>query len=362
MRRPIAVVGLVALFALLVPASAPAEDFSDTALNVLPAGQYGSVPPPGDADRQAKMYDGLTPLFNRVTDSDLTRYFKSAKLGKAPGATRNEPVPGRPGISIQRDEYNVPHIRGATDDDVTFAVGWVTAEDRGLLLEQARYNSRAAAVDAPGLSALELTAQLLNFEPSAQTEAEVAKQTQVLESKGEKGRQVLHDIDVYVAGINAYYRSQGSGADPWTRTDVYATNALKGQFVGQGGGRETSASMLLSGLRKNLGARKGKSVFNDLRQRRVDGTPVTVDGRFPYAQIPKRTRGNVIIDNGSFKSTTVKGAPGAGGNTQASNVVMAAPKRSTSGRAIMSGGPQIGYFYPGFVGEVDIAGPGYAAR
>ena len=41
---------------------------------------------------------------------------------------------------------------------------------------------------------------------------------------------------------------------------------------------------------------------------------------------------------------------------------MATPKRSTSGRALMTGGPQIGYFYPGFVLEVDIAGPNYQAR
>ena len=46
-----------------------------------------------------------------------------------------------------------PTSRGATDDDVTFAVGWVSAQDRGLLFEQARYNARAPAVDAPGLDA-----------------------------------------------------------------------------------------------------------------------------------------------------------------------------------------------------------------
>ena len=218
------------------------------------------------------MYDGLTPLFNRVTQSDLTRFFKSEALGRAPGATREERIPGRPGISIQRDEFNVPHIRGATDDDVTFAVGWVSAEDRGLLFQQARYNARAAAVDAPGLSALELTAQLLNFEPSAQTEAEVAKQSQVLESKGEKGRAVLHDIDVYLEGANGTCGRRARIAKPVTRTDIFALNALKGQFVGQGGGRETSASMLLDGLQQKLGSSKGLSVFNDLRQRRVAGT------------------------------------------------------------------------------------------
>ena len=97
---------------------------------------------------------------------------------------------------------------------MTLAVGWVTAEDRGLLFEQARYNARAAAVDAPGLSALELISSLLSFPPTAQTEAEVAKQTGALEAKGAKGRQVLHDIDVYVAGINAYLRSTGSTVEP----------------------------------------------------------------------------------------------------------------------------------------------------
>lgn len=362
MLRRIAISGLVATaLVLLAPAAAPARDYADTALNILPAGQYGSIPPPPGADRQAKMYDGLTPLFNRVTQSDLTRYFKSEALGRTPGATREERIPGHPGISIQRDEFNVPHIRGATDDDVTFAVAWVSAEDRGLLFEQARYNARAAAVDAPGLSGLELTAQLLNFQPSARTEAEVAKQSQVLESKGEKGRQVLHDIDVYLEGANAFLRSARRNTKPITRNDIFALNALKGQFVGQGGGRETQASMFLNGLQKDLGSRKGLSVFNDLRQRRNADTAVSVDGRFPYNPIPRHRRGNVIVDNGSFQSSTVAGAPVAP-TARASNVILVGPKRSASGRALMTGGPQIGYFYPGFVLEVDIAGPGYEAR
>ena len=33
-----------------------------------------------------------------------------------------------------------------------WAAGWIAAEDRGLLLEQARYNARVAAIDAPGLT------------------------------------------------------------------------------------------------------------------------------------------------------------------------------------------------------------------
>ena len=62
----------VALLALAVPAAGAAErDYADTALNIIPSGQYGGVPPPAGADRQAKMYDALTPLFDKVTNADL---------------------------------------------------------------------------------------------------------------------------------------------------------------------------------------------------------------------------------------------------------------------------------------------------
>ena len=49
-----------------------------------------------------------------------------------------------------RDAYDVPHIHGRTRDDVTWGAGWVVAEDRGLLLHEARYVCLLAAVDAPG--------------------------------------------------------------------------------------------------------------------------------------------------------------------------------------------------------------------
>ena len=67
-------VGLIAIVAQ--PAGAR-TDYAETARNIVPPGQYGAVPAPPGADEQAKMYDGLTPLFDQVTDADLTTYFKS---------------------------------------------------------------------------------------------------------------------------------------------------------------------------------------------------------------------------------------------------------------------------------------------
>ena len=50
---------------------APASrDFSSTARNIIPSGQWGGVPPVPQADSQARLYDGLTPLFDDISTSE----------------------------------------------------------------------------------------------------------------------------------------------------------------------------------------------------------------------------------------------------------------------------------------------------
>src|SRR5690349_3005399 len=150
----------VAASLLLVPAAAGAQtttrDFASTALNIIPSGQQGGFPVPDGADRQARMYDALTPKFDDVTSADLHRDFKSERFGTSGQCPcRVERVP-RDGVRVLRDRFDVPHITAKTVDAMTFTAGWIAAEDRGLLLEQARFDSRVAAIDAPNLSAIAL--------------------------------------------------------------------------------------------------------------------------------------------------------------------------------------------------------------
>src|SRR3954471_16946734 len=153
---------------LLVPATAGARDYADTARNVVPSGQWGGVPVPPGADSQAKLYDSLTPRFDQVTAGDLNRSFKSERFGAGPdGSAKAERVPRR-GVRLVRDRYNVPHITGRARDDVTWAMGWVLEEDRGLLLAQGRYAARLAAVDAPNVDAFGLVKGLKTAQPSSQ--------------------------------------------------------------------------------------------------------------------------------------------------------------------------------------------------
>jgi len=360
LRRGIAVAVATSGLALAGASPALARDYSGTALNIIPSGQYGSVPVPPGADRQAKMYDALTPLFGSVTKADLFKNFKSAKFGvKGQGPTRVEKTT-RKSLRIVRDDFNVPHITAKKRDDVIFGTGWVTAEDRALLLEAARGPARVAAVDAPGLRAFSLIAGLRSFVPSAQADSFLSQQTALLRRSGPKGRQLLRDIDSFIRGINAYYKATDNPAKPWKREDIYAVNAVLGQLFGEGGGDETRRSMLFDGLRDRLGAGGGLSVFNDLRQKNDPETPVSVDGRFPYETGSTPGAGNAVIDNGSFTPTSYGGAQAAdvGPRPPASNFLMVSRQRSTNGHPLLVGGPQIGYFYPGLTLEMDVHGGG----
>ena len=346
-------------------ASGPA-DYAQVARNIIPSGQPGAFPYPAGATTQAQMYNALTPLGGHVTNAALYSDFKSEAFGlgtDGPGTA--EPVPYA-GVTIIRDKFDVPHVTASTHAGGVWASGWITAEDRGLLLQQARYDSLVAAIDAPGLSAIGLVEHLKSFVPSRQTENVVARQTQVLLKAGPEGRAVLSDIDTYLQGINAYLASTHSTEAPFTRNDIYAFNALKDQFFGEGGGDEANRAMLLSSLERRLGVKKGYSVFSDLRQNLNAGSPTTVDGNFPYEQDPTKpgAPGSVVVNAGSFKTTPA--APAAvlarvqslEPRPHASNELMVEGRYSTTGHPLLVGGPQVGYFYPGLTLEIDMHAPG----
>jgi len=111
----------------------------------------------------------------------------------------------------------------------------------------------------------------------------------------------LHDIDLYLQGINAYFASHGGNSHPYTRTDIYALNAVKDQFVGEGGGDEAVRSEFLSGLTGKLGSRRGLSAFNDLREAYDPEAPasvppsVVVEGAKKYYYLGGETIRAVVV-------------------------------------------------------------------
>lgn len=356
---------LVATLFALAPAAASANDYSIIARDIVPSGEYGSVPPPAGADQQAVMYNALTPLFNGVSANDVVSDFKPEPTGiQGAGNVTTESVP-KSGLTIYRDSFNVPYIYGTTRDDVTWGAGWVVAEDRGLLLAEARYLARLAVLDAPGQSAIDLIAGLASFKPTTQTENEVASQTRALLAHGAKGRAVLHDIDAYLEGINAYLAAHNHSLGPFsnvanfTRTDVYAFNGVKDQFVGEGGGLQAVQSELLASLQQRLGGRRGYAVWNDIREAYDPEAPASVPGTVQFQPPPSSTSGNVMLDPGSVSPAADQALAAArDSRAHASNALIVSGARSATHHPIMVAGPQIGYYYPGLTMEMDLEGPG----
>jgi len=368
--------------------AAPAAS-AETALNVIPQGQSQSgvswLTAPGmlPAQAQARMYNRLTPLYRDIgaaqvtASTDGTGYFKSSALLKVddPSLITDLTITGTAGgkavsARIRRDNYGVPHIFSETDAGVTFGAGYVTAEDRSLLLSPARTNGVASLVDIPGVSGINLVLGLYDYQPSKSVSAAVTKQqTDSLNAAGAQGKQVLSDIDTYLVGINKWYAANQPTTKPFTRTDIFAMNGIKAQYLGEGGGEEISNALFLDAARTTMGTTNGNEVYTNMRGRYDPETMTTTNNKFDYqtSVSVSNPKGMVRLKNGSFKNSYVP-LPGATasraavkipgpGRREASNIMVVSGSHTTTGQPLMVGGPQIGYNYPGLTMEMDLHGP-----
>jgi len=360
-----------------------AADVEDRAYYVLPPGNYGGLPTNDDSVDQLPLYDGLTPLRGDVTDADIEELF--LPMDFAPVGETTVVDVGRPGTSVVYDEYGIAHIEGETREDLAFGAGWVTARDRGLLLDFGRGPARAAVADVPGIDAFSLVTSAQQFVPSEAAEQLVSDQVDLLvETYGEEGEEILADLRAYADGLNAYYEANPDGTDraPFTVEDVVAVTAFIGSIFGAGGGGEAANAELLAELQDRLGDERGRDVWEDLLQTDDPEAPTTIEETFEYGTLTGGdVEGSVVLDAGSVVSLDprepepgsaplVEAEPAsvrvdAAGDPparEASNWLTVAPEASAQGTSLAVMGPQLGYFYPEIVMQVHLEGPGIQAQ
>ncbi len=364
MRRLLSVVFAVTAVLAACPAVVLAR--SDVARNILPPGQFGGVPTTTHSTDQIPLYDALTPLRGNVSTSDIFRLYKPEDF-KPIGATVREDT-GRPGLTLLRDRFGVPHIYGQTRADTWFGAGFVAAEDRGLLLRLGRNPARAAVADIPGVNAFALVTGGGVYLPSKQAEDLVtSEQQRLVEAYGAKGQQMLSDFDAYAAGVTAGFRHAGDPlVQPWDRNDVIAIDAFIGSIFGNGGGTEAQNADFLARLQARLGPSQGTGAFQDLLEAADPETQTTTARRFPYGSARGgATAGSPAIDAGSeqaAKNMPLSGVPSTPAPRLMSNFLVVGAKRSANGDPMAVMGPQLGYFYPEIVFEGDLHGPGINAQ
>jgi acyl-homoserine lactone acylase PvdQ len=360
----------IALAALLVvPATSVAA--GDVARYILPPGNYGGLPFTDDSTDQLPLYDGLTPLRDNVSLTDINRLFLPENF-KPVGKTTTIDT-GRAGLRLVYDEYGVPHVYGKTRADVAFGAGWTTARDRRLLILLGRYPARVAVADVPGIDAFGLVTSAQTFVPSPQAEALVTRQRKlIVKTYGAKGRQIIRDAQSYADGLNAYAKATGDTQPPATVNDVIAVTGFIGSIFGAGGGGEASNSDLLAKLQQGLGKTRGYKVWDDVMLADDPEAPTTIRKRFNYPTLTGgRVTGSLVVDPGSVQSFDPLAAQGSSAavdaakappRKHASNFQVVAPQRSRTGNTLATMGPQLGYYYPEIVQQIDLHGPGINAQ
>ncbi|MCI0637247.1 MAG: penicillin acylase family protein, partial [Actinobacteria bacterium] len=338
----------------------------DVARYILPPGNYGGLPLTENSTDQLPLYAALTPLRDQVTLADIERLFLPEDF--QPIAPAREEVTGRPGLTLLYDAYGIPHVYGETREDVAFGAGWTTARDRGLLLQVGRGPARVAVADVPNIDAFSLVTNVEPFTPSPEAEALVTAQVRLLvDLYGVEGQRILREAQAYADGINAYWAANAIDQPPFTVNDVIAVTAFIGSIFGAGGGAEAANADLLAKLEDQLGAERGYQAWVDVMLAEDPEAPTTIERRFDYPPLTGgRVRGSVKLDAGSIESIdprqTGDEAAAAPARQRASNFLVTAPSRSASGNSLAVMGPQLGYYYPEIVQQIDLHGPGINAQ
>lgn len=386
--RVYVVVAVMAVVAVMLgPAGAQADSGTDAdpalvSLSILPPGNGNFTGPTvWSSDDQRVMYDRLDDPVARgnLTDADLPKYFKNAKLGAGTIVRVDRP---RAGVRIEWDSYAVPHVYGETEADVAFGAGYAVADARLLIAELGRILGRAGAIEMGGD---DLFAALGNLGQTPQlnyTDEELqASIDEVIAADPVAGAKLMAALDAFVAGINTWLERNtfpkalqdlGIRWRQWTRTDVLAVGIVVDDIFGAGGGDEIGNATALGQLVREFGWDQGFNTYDDFRMRDVAYGTTHVAESFPYPQFATATgeapSPDAPVEPASIAlpdATALVWEPGYQPTTEppsASNYVAITAERSANGHPVLVGGPQSAYIQPQLLFEMELQGGGYDTR
>jgi acyl-homoserine lactone acylase PvdQ len=389
---------LTAVLLLAAPAPAAAEERYWSLLGVgqgetVNAAEFAeytaSESPPASFVNQRDLFERLLYEAPEVSTADLGRFFKPAPLDPPAGASETSP---RTGVTISRDEWGVPYVRGETRADTLWGVGWASAEDRLFFMDVLRHTaqSRLTELAGPGADQVNLEADVAQLSVTDYDANDLDGMLERLGRSSPRGAQVVQDLRDYTAGVNAYidaaeadasllpaeYPALGKSPDPWALTDSVSILGLLNGYFGLGGGREAQGAMALREAAARFGRRRGARVLGDFRRAEDPEAPVVTTRRFPFDD-PGRVRSQAValLDRGSLKDfDRLDEAPTASGRggallprglpikRHASNAMVIPAAESATGNPLFVAGPQVDFYSPSVFHEMAVSGPGIRVR
>ncbi|MFL5780933.1 MAG: penicillin acylase family protein [Thermoleophilaceae bacterium] len=360
-----------AAVALLAPAAATAR--VHRAEDILPPGQSGYVSISGVASGTGSPHlkDQLPLFFKHRFKPDMFYL---------PAASTQSP---RAGVTIRRDKFGVPDVRGKTTDDVWFGAGYAVAQDRLFQLELFRRATTGHLAEILGKSYVPMDTQIRrDFYTQPERAAQLAALPAPLRARF---KSMADGINAYIAEVRSHPNEmpgefaavgEPSGPADWKVDDSVAIGIYLARTVPSDDGEELNNVRALRSF--------GPGLFNKLLPIRDKHQIVTVprsSGRFP-AQ-PRRTRKQeraAYVRSRTFAlslplpetdSANTGGGGGAAAEARRLPLIGALGHHGGSNMWAIRGpghtatlwnGPQLGFQIPELFVEMELHGPGVDVR
>lgn len=287
-------------------------------------------------------------------------------------------------VRIERDGYGVPHVFAHTLHGLFFGDGYAVAEDRSWQMEKYRLDAEGRLAEVFGESYL---AHDKGVRLDGLTPQEIAAEFNRLSPR------VQEILSSYAQGVNRYFeaaRHQGTLPEefakysltpaPWSVDDTIAIGTMMVRRFGGTGIDQLGDQAFVDYLTGKLGSQQAaRKVFNDLGYEN-DPSAITTIG-WEQAEQARETAGSLPLTNTDRSETSGRPVDAAfllrlqaKMNSDAvyaaarqlglatkwgSYCWVLAPSRTSSGHAILLGGPQMGFQTPQIAHEIQLTGAGF---
>lgn len=365
---------------------APGQEGNVTAQELI-SGDYG----PHYSD-QLEMYASLVDD-DDVTEDELSKYFHSMQFG--PGAEIESEYSPKDGVTVYRDSFGIPHVYADNMNNASYALGYVSAEDRMFEMDAFRNAARGTLAEFVGPGEDDANLKMdIDTRREGYTDEEVQKIFDNLDDKyGATGKAVQDGLQQYVDGINAKiaeirmdpaqcdaaYQATGNACPPapedWEILDTLHLVVLQLRVFGETAGGELGQAAMYANLTKDLGKKLGKKVYNDLATQNDPNAYTSIaadEAGFPSQRLGRVNRASFAIPDNAEQAA--QNEQRAARNRAAvlrsigfptgptSNALLVAGNESTTGNPMQIGAPQVGHAVPAFFMDIDVHAPGVDFR
>lgn len=264
---------------------------------------------------------------------------------------------GGTSVDVFRDGFGVPHVFAPTIEAAFRAQGYVIMEDRFLQALRNRAAARGLTALSNGEEGLRHDRELrLHFFTDDELDSMVAELRPDLRGC----------LEAYVAGVNDYMSRYAPDVPAWDLRDSAAYMVYLVSMFGDGGEEELQVFQILEALKMLKGEEFMQQIMHDALPRDVPNAPTTDHSAERQAAAASTALNHadynpaVLLAALEHQQSAKDYAESIGMPTGwGSNAWVVTPERSASGKAMLFGGPMMGWGVPQIAVEVHLNAPGF---